>query len=180
MSQFPPPMPLNYGGPDTAPPKPVGRIIGWVFFIGLAAVFFFILQQKNITHQPTIPLSEFRQQLVQNNVKSLTINENAVHGVLVRPITLGSMGAVTTFETRLPTGMGTNWGFVDWVLTSSGGAVVITESEGNLVEALVIPLIPWVLVFGFIWFFVFRQLRARSGAQAPPTRVLLVNPEALK
>jgi cell division protease FtsH len=29
---------------------------------------------------------------------------------------------------------------------------------------VIIPLIPWLLIFGFIWFFVFRQLRNSAGA----------------
>ena len=33
-----------------------------------------------------------------------------------------------------------------------------------LASLLSVPLIPWLLIFGFVWFFIFRQLRNSAGA----------------
>jgi hypothetical protein len=33
--------------------------------------------------------------------------------------------------------------------------------QGTNLWQIVMPLVPWLLIFGFIWFFVFRQLRGR-------------------
>jgi hypothetical protein len=38
-----------------------------------------------------------------------------------------------------------------------------------------VPLIPWLLIFGFIWFFVFRQLRMQGVRGQQPTPVYVVN-----
>ena len=38
------------------------------------------------------------------------------------------------------------------------------ENNQNLLSTILIPLIPWLLIFAFIWFFVFRQLRNSAGA----------------
>ena len=46
----------------------------------------------------------------------------------------------------------------------------------NWVYNILLPVIPWLLIFGFIWFFVFRQLR-RSGA-FPRTESNLYEPGA--
>jgi cell division protease FtsH len=38
------------------------------------------------------------------------------------------------------------------------------ENSGSILTNLIVPFIPWLLIFGFIWFFVFRQLRNSAGA----------------
>ncbi|HET6248981.1 MAG TPA: YcxB family protein [Tepidisphaeraceae bacterium] len=37
-----------------------------------------------------------------------------------------------------------------------------SPASGGLFSQMIVPLIPWVLIFGFVWFFVVRQLRARN------------------
>jgi hypothetical protein len=37
----------------------------------------------------------------------------------------------------------------------------------SYVHNILLPVLPWVLIFGFVWFFVFRQIR-RSGIYADP------------
>src|SRR5207247_1206744 len=41
---------------------------------------------------------------------------------------------------------------------------VKVENNTNLILQVLLPLIPWLLIFGFIWFFVFRQLRNSASA----------------
>src|SRR5688500_752925 len=36
---------------------------------------------------------------------------------------------------------------------------VTTAPRESLFARVLVPLVPWLLIFGFIWFFVFRQLR---------------------
>jgi ATP-dependent Zn protease len=59
--------------------------------------------------------------------------------------------------------MGSNWDFVRWLLENSRGtATVEIRNANNVLVNILLPLIPWLLIFGFIWFFVFRQLRKTS------------------
>ena len=48
--------------------------------------------------------------------------------------------------------------------------------SNNLLLNILVPLIPWLLIFFFIWFFVFRVLRRAQTTPAEPMRVIVVNP----
>ena len=39
-----------------------------------------------------------------------------------------------------------------------------SKNQSNLLMNILLPLVPWLLIFGFVWFFVFRQLRDIAGA----------------
>jgi cell division protease FtsH len=45
-----------------------------------------------------------------------------------------------------------------------GATKVEAKNQSNLLMNILLPLVPWLLIFGFIWFFVFRQLRNSAGA----------------
>jgi cell division protease FtsH len=122
------------------------------------------LQNKG---RPTteISLSDWRTQLAENRIKSQTIENDEVKGEFREPVALPNQPAkVTNFRTTLPTGTSSNWDFTDWVLKNAPQTEVKVENSQNLLGNFLISLIPWLLIFGFIWFFVFRQLRNSSGA----------------
>jgi ATP-dependent Zn protease len=72
--------------------------------------------------------------------------------------------------------MGASWGFIQWLLDNRGMAEIGCSSSQNLVLQVILPFIPWLLIFGFIWFFIFRRFRAQSG-RAAPMPVVVVNSE---
>jgi ATP-dependent Zn protease len=138
-----------------------------------------LTRNRNNAETTEIPLSEFRTLLRNGDVVSVTIEDAELHGKLMRQVPLGpSLAPGLHFRTRLPQNMGSNWAFVQWVLDNSNGATVNTDSGGSLLMNIVVPLIPWVLIFGFIWFFVFRQLRGQAGRPQQPWPVVVVNPGA--
>ncbi len=49
-------------------------------------------------------------------------------------------------------------------MKNRGDTKVDAENSSNLVTTILLPLVPWLLIFGFIWFFLFRQLRNSAGA----------------
>ncbi len=55
--------------------------------------------------------------------------------------------------------MGNEWSFVKWLLDNSNGAVVNVDSDPSLLVNFLIPLLPWLMVLGFVWFFILRPLR---------------------
>ncbi len=73
---------------------------------------------------------------------------------------------MTAFNTSIPQGASQSWGFSQWLLekAKAHNFEVKIENSPSLLINLVYPLIPWLLIFAFIWFFVFRQLRNSSGA----------------
>jgi ATP-dependent Zn protease len=86
--------------------------------------------------------------------------------------------ATGPYRVNLPQGMSGDWNFVHWLMDNHNGhaAAVHFDNGQNLVVNLLLPLIPWLLIFGFIWVFVFRRMKDQRGRPMP---VVIVNPEAL-
>src|SRR5436190_5649959 len=124
----------------------------------------FMLLNKSQTQYARIALSDFWSRLEGDKVATLTIEGDKVLGEFRELEPVGEKGErVGKFQTEMPTGSVT-WEFVRDVLAKRGMAKVVIENNQNLVLNILVPLIPWLLIFGFIWFFVFRQLRNSAGA----------------
>src|SRR5687767_11184678 len=140
-------------------------LFGWVLFIALAVMLFMLLN-KGSTQYASIPLSEFTTRLEQDRVETLTIETDKLLGQFRGDgERIGPKGEkVGKFQTALPAGANNTWEFTQWVLDHRKGAEIKVENSPNWLLQVIIPLIPWLLIFGFIWFFVFRQLRNSAGA----------------
>ena len=68
------------------------------------------------------------------------------------------------FRTVLPQGVSSDFQFLNWLTQNRGIAKITATNNQNLFIQVILPFIPWLLIFGFIWFFVFRQLRNCAGA----------------
>ena len=157
------------------PPARRGRgWIGWVLFIALAVALFLSLQ-ANRPDRPGFTLSRFATELEAGNVSEVEVGQDSLRGKFNKPIPTRNGGTTTTFGVELGTGTGHTWGFVSWLLAIRNGADVRMVNDQNLLAAILIPLIPWLLIFAFIWFFVFRQLRNQRAGQ-PPVPVYLTPP----
>lgn len=104
----------------------------------------------------------------------VTLDGDEVSGAFGTPVSLGGR-SVLLFRTALPSGSAGNWLFTQWLL-GHGSVTVDVESSNSLVTNFVLPFIPWLVIFFFIWFFVFRQLRSRPTA-VTPMPVIIMNPE---
>jgi ATP-dependent Zn protease len=152
-------------------------LFGWILFIGLA-VMLFLLLQKGSGPSTTTTLSDLVQQLHSGNVRSVLIDGDRLVCQLRTPKQYGD-GTASRISAALPAGTTGSWMFTQWLLENSNGADVEVENSQNLLVNLLVPLIPWLLIFGFIWFFVFRQLRkANDPNSRPPQPVFIVNPPA--
>jgi ATP-dependent Zn protease len=123
-----------------------------------------------------VPLSFFDQQLSAGNVKSVDVEHDRLTGEFIAPPTWNGQ-SIEVFRTVLPEGATSQWTFTEWLLANRRDAIVTVQSPSLMLNILV-PLIPWLLIFGFIWFFVFRQLRgAQRGAYTGDAlRVHVVHP----
>jgi cell division protease FtsH len=141
-------------------------VFGWILFIGLAFMLF-MLVQKNQRAYTAINLDTFWAELNNGKVKELTIEGDEVQGQFSQKLPAAPTGGdVEYFRTTLPTGTSMNWEFTRDVVEKarSSGSAVKVENNQNILLQVILPLIPWLLIFGFIWFFVFRQLRNSTGA----------------
>ena len=171
------PQPIDYATPGVAPPNRFFRsVFGWVLFIGLAVMLFVLIQGKK-RQSAQISFSEFDTLLRAGAIAEIIVEGDEVHGVLpagAKPFTAAS-GPTLEFRSSLPQGMSGTWGFMQHLLDNRGGATVSVENNQNILMQVLVPLIPWLLIFLFIWFFVFRQLRKSSMIQREPTPVVVVN-----
>jgi len=157
--------PIDYAGPQTIQPKRSRGLFGWVVFIALAVLMFMVVNKSN-TERPLVPFSSFQGALVSGKLQSVTISGDEIFGEFKTPQRVaGNPAPVQKFKTVVPTGMGASWGFMEWMLDHRQGADIVVENNQNLLLKVLVPLIPWLLIFGLIWFFVFRQTRNRLALE---------------
>ena len=158
-----PPQPGNGGGGGMR----FGRgLFGWVLFIGLAVMLFFVLNSKQKSQQD-ISMNELEIQAGNKNVAEMSIDGETIKGTLRLPMQIGkSTGPVTNFKCEVPAAQIASPWYMQWVqdMSRQSSATLRAENNQNLLINLLLPLVPWLLIFGFIWFFVFRQLRNSAGA----------------
>ncbi|HEY7117375.1 MAG TPA: ATP-dependent metallopeptidase FtsH/Yme1/Tma family protein [Tepidisphaeraceae bacterium] len=152
-------------------------LIGWVLFIGIACMLVVVLRTR-VRTGTDVPVSEFVMQLRAGNVEQVVIDGDSVHGRLIKSVKYGTPPVpVTDFSAELPQGTSQSWNFVQWVVDNGQGAVVRVDNNQNVLLNLLLPLIPWALIFLFIWFFLFRQLRNANRTARQPMPVVIVNAE---
>jgi cell division protease FtsH len=140
--------------PGNPPSRRFGRgFFSWILFAGLALILIWLVSHHDVSRQ-TIPLSEFRSRLISNNVSEVILDGDEVTGMMKT-----EAGATVGFRTELPTGTSSNWMFTEWLLQNSGNATVTVNNSSSILTNVLLPLVPWLLIFGFIWFFVFRRIR---------------------
>ena len=168
--------PLDYATPLPTPPRRIrltGGLLGWLIFVAFVALVFTWLKQST-PGVPAVPLSTFFAEVKSHNLTSVEIDGDEIAGKFAAPITFGG-ARVYRFRTELPAGTGGNWAFTQWLLENSPATDVRAMPTNGVLNNFILPLVPWVMILAFIWFFVFRQLRNRG---TKPMQVVLVNPEA--
>ncbi|HEX8911981.1 MAG TPA: ATP-dependent zinc metalloprotease FtsH [Humisphaera sp.] len=145
-------------------------LVGWLLFIGLAVLLVMLVNNSNRT-KVEIPASEFWNYFNERKVAELTVEGDEISGKLRARETLISVTGqksaepTTDFRVQFPTGFMAESGFK--ALLDNPGAKdtkIRAEKPNEFWLSVLVPIIPWLLIFGFIWFFVFRQLRSSGGA----------------
>src|SRR4051812_32199937 len=139
-------------------------LFGWVLFIALAVMLFMLLNKSGAQYA-SVPVSEVFKQLKEDKVKEVTIDGDKLTGEFREPQAVGEKNErITKFQTALPVNSSTDFATLRYLIDNAQNAKVNVENSPNLLINILVPLIPWLLIFGFIWFFVFRQLRNSAGA----------------
>ncbi len=137
-------------------------LFGWVLFIGLVIMLLVVLQQ-NRANVASVSLNEFNQLLENGKLHEIELSDTeAVATVPGGYATPSNQSRYDRVRVALPTGLSGNWEFVQRLMEH---ADVRVDQGGNLLMNLLLPLVPWLLIFAFIWFFVFRHIR-RPNAPA--------------
>jgi cell division protease FtsH len=126
-------------------------------------MLFMLLNNQNQGNRE-VAVSDLINQLKGGKVQEMVIDGSEVTGTFTQPFQGASGAPFTKFKTTVSSGPTPDW-FYDKVADLSGGQTrwEVKDTNSILVNFL-LPFIPWLLIFGFIWFFVFRQLRNSAGA----------------
>jgi cell division protease FtsH len=143
----------------------VGRgLFGWVLFISLAIMLVMLLRSTTAAHYP-IPISDFENLYASGKIADFTIDGNDVEGEVKDGVQIpGAQGNTKFFSTEYPEGTFSNGTYLVDLMNKRGDTKVEAKNQSSLLMNILLPLVPWLLIFGFIWFFVFRQLRNSAGA----------------
>ena len=137
-------------------------LMGWLLFVAVAILLFVWLKQANPS-SAVIPINTFWQQAKAHNIEKLSIDDAEVTGKFKNAVTIDGRPS-PQFKMYIPQGMA-NWEFVNSLLNEMGTTTEIkAEPTNNFLVNFVLPVIPWLLIVVFIYFFVFRQLRNSAGA----------------
>jgi cell division protease FtsH len=149
-------------GKPPAPPPPGGPrfgrgAFGWILLLGMGITLFLMLQYNRGTPHRPVDLSVFWTKLDEGKVQSITLSGDTIKGEFTERVQTAE-GEVQLFSTTIPLGAA-GWDLTQTILAKAKGAQVKAENSNNLFLSLLIPLIPWILIIAFIYFFLFRQLR---------------------
>ena len=143
----------------------LGRgLFGWILFIAVAVMLFIFFNNRGHS-SINVDISELQTQFANKNVEVITLDGDTLRGKFRKPIALPGNREVEMFRTEVPTGS-QPWDVCKWVLENAplSAASVKVENSGSIITSLILPFIPYLIIFGVIWFFVIRQLRNGSGA----------------
>jgi cell division protease FtsH len=143
----------------------VGRgLFGWVLFISLAIMLVMLLRNSTPAYQP-IHMSDFETLLANNKVEEFTIDGNEVKGIVKETVQIpGAPPNSRYFDTEYPEGTFSNGVYLAELMKKRGDTAVDSKNQSGLLMNILLPLVPWLLIFGLVWFFFFRQLRNSAGA----------------
>ena len=148
-------------GGDGPPPLKFSRsLLGWVLAIGVATLLLTLVYQ-NLDKTPEIPASDFWQFVKNGDVVDITVRDQKIEGKLREGIPGRDPNASNRFSVAY--NYASDQHFKER-LDASPHAVVVTYKIGGEWWVDVLPqMLFWGLIFLFIWFFFFRQLRGAGG-----------------
>jgi cell division protease FtsH len=150
------------GGPPRSPLRMSRGLFSWIILAGLGLMFLFMLNQS--LHKATkIPISAFWTHIRNGEIEKVVIRENAIAGEFTKP-PANAPNDSKQFECEY-------LGVVQKIedvrkeieQVSPRRVEISSEAGGNLLMNILISTIPWLLLFGIIWFLLFRQLRQTGG-----------------
>src|SRR3984957_5221177 len=139
-------------------------LFGWVVFIALAAMMFMIFRQNSGRYE-YIKLGQFEQDLDAKRIATVEISGDEIDGTY-RPGAV-KQGQKAEFDTTVPTGTFQSGGdYLDRILdkAKAAGTDVNVANSPNILINVLLPFVPWLIIFAVIYFVLFRQLRGSGGA----------------
>lgn len=156
--------PGNGSRKPTPPPPPRMWRSGasWVVLFIVASVLVMLLQ-RTVTSADRISISQFNRYVENQSIESVVIMQadGKLRGRLKPSVTVDANGT-RNFEVIYPA-TAIDDSFVMRLQDQLPDAEVKAEQQSPLLMIL-LSMLPWLLIFAFLWFVIFRQLRGAGGA----------------
>ncbi|MEX0991582.1 MAG: ATP-dependent zinc metalloprotease FtsH [Actinomycetota bacterium] len=123
---------------------------------GLLAIFL-LFSMMQVTQGAKMPYSEFLDRVDQGQVTEVTIADTTVQG------TYQQDGQDLPFRSDLPPNLDSS--SLTELLTEQG--VEFTGAQPNAIVSLVLSFLPLILVFGILYYFMFRRMGGGAGGGLP-------------
>ena len=163
--------PKTPGGNNGEGPRFNRGLMGWVVMVvGAVLVFWVLTMQKDPSTE--VPLNFVRQQAVAvegeeaGNLKKITFTGNSLTGEFREAVahpTKGDTVKVEKFFAAVPQGMTSDPDFLQYFEQADPTTTIAAKPGNSLLVQVLIGLVPWLLILGFLWFFVFRPMRNAAG-----------------
>ena len=134
-------------------------LMGWAVFIGVCVILVAVLM-SSMGQKKKLTIDAFMKNLADGNVESVILQESS--GKIIGKLReVQGEDQTKDFEVEWPPGA-FGYELIEEIRRSPNTKLDGDNSSGYFFQIL-INIVPWILVFAFIWFFVFRQLRGVGG-----------------
>jgi cell division protease FtsH len=135
-------------------------VLSWVVFI-VFSLMLVMMVMTNMTNRTDLSWDAFRSELVDKNIEKVTIREDSIIGELKESKTANQN---KNFLVELLPGKMDLYKLVNEDFPRyCPEAKIVFDNNSNIVWQIIFQMVPWILIFAFIWFVVFRQLRGVGG-----------------
>ena len=135
-------------------------LVSWLILMGLAIALVAVLQGQ-MDPVSKITLSDFWALVRDKQITELVIKDDGIVQGRRTSIEGDAAGTTGKFEVLFPR-EAIDGDFLNRMMEQLPDAVVKAERPSQFMLILMSTL-PWILIFGFIWFFIFRQMRGAGG-----------------
>jgi len=147
------------GGPQQQPRMPFNRnLFGWLMIIGLAVAVVVLISHFQHRPKQLDSFDELLNHAASGHVKQIVVKDDALIAV-VKPDTPNAP-ASGRYSYQVSRDTKSMW--VEKLYDAELG-VPIREDPSSDLLIVFLQLLPWLLIFGVIWFFLFRAVRSSGG-----------------
>ena len=145
-------------------------VFGWVLFIGVAILLFLYINNQGARVTDVNDINLFYAMLDDGHIKSLKIVGDDVYGEFDKDHAYHTQDGktITSFKQSFPMAQTSQFEFLKKLVYTDQNQrrafTVANENSNNLLLNILIPFVPWVIVFVIIWFIFIRQLKNSGGA----------------
>lgn len=138
---------------------PSRGLVSWVFFLILALIVVMMLV-KGTQSPETATISEFYTHLNNQEIKRVILKDDSIVYTVKASERYPEPGK--QFEVNYPP-MAMDFAMMELLRSQLGSDAVLTREPRSYWVEVLVAMLPWLFIFLFVWFIVFRQIRAAGG-----------------